>query len=77
MSFLLKKIFFNFAFNLSLFCILILGIQNSSKNEKVDFIFSETVKLPISFIIGVSFITGSITGSFLQTKFITQKSSIL
>ena len=73
MSFLLKKIFFNFAFNLSLFCILILGIQNSSKNAKVNFIFSETVKLPISFITGVSFIAGSITGCLVTKNLISKK----
>ena len=70
----LKKIFFTISFNISLFLILMIGIQNSSNSRKVNFILSETVRLPISFIIGVSFITGSITGSLLQTKSITQKS---
>tara|TARA_B000000609_G_C24060031_1_gene286049 strand:+ start:269 stop:424 length:156 start_codon:yes stop_codon:yes gene_type:complete len=41
------------------------SIQNSTKKEKVNLIFSETVTLPISFIIGISFIGGSITGSLL------------
>ncbi len=74
MSIFFKKIFFNLVFNFSLFCILIIGIQNSSKNERVNFIFRETINLPISFIIGVSFITGSIAGNLLTTKFIRKKS---
>ncbi len=44
------------------------GIQNSSNKGKVNLIINETVNLPISFIIGMSFISGSITGSFLTIK---------
>mgnify|MGYP001441154879 CR=1 FL=1 len=69
----LKKIFFTFTFNTSLFLILMIGIQNSSKTRKVNLILNETVRLPISFIIGVSFISGSLTGSLLTTNFINQK----
>ena len=65
MFFPIRKIIFNFIFNLSLFGILIIGIQNSSDKNKVNFLFKETVELPISFIIGSSFIFGSITGQFL------------
>tara|TARA_B100000287_G_C20391979_1_gene686061 strand:+ start:313 stop:468 length:156 start_codon:yes stop_codon:yes gene_type:complete len=46
-----------------------IGIQNSSSKNKVDLIIKETVLLPTSFIIGLSFITGSISGSLLQTYF--------
>ena len=66
MSFKLKKLLFAITYNFSLFLILMIGIQNSSKKSKVYFIKSETISLPISFIIGVSFITGSITGSILM-----------
>ena len=69
----LKKIFFIISFNISLFLILMIGIQNSSNSRKVNFILSETVRLPISFIIGVSFISGSLTGSLLTTNFTNQK----
>ena len=69
----LKKIFFTISFNISLFLILMIGIQNSSNTRKVNLILSETVSLPISFIIGVSFISGSLTGSLLTTNFINQK----
>ena len=69
MLFPLKKIFLNLTFNLSLFLLLIIGIQNSSSSRKVNLILSETVKLPISFIIGVSFLSGSVFGSLLTTNF--------
>ena len=69
----LKKLFFTFTFNLSLFLILMVGIQNSTKRSEVNLIVNETVKLPISFIIGLSFITGSITGSILTINFKDKK----
>jgi len=69
----LKKIFFTISFNISLFLMLMIGIQNSSNTRKVNLILSETVRLPISFIIGVSFISGSLTGSLITTNFINQK----
>lgn len=62
---LLKKIFFVAIFNSTLFSLLIIGIQNSSKSKKVNLLISDTVALPNSFIIGVSFISGSILGSLL------------
>ena len=61
----LRKILNALIFNTSLFLLLMIGIQNSINKRKVNFIISETVNLPISFIIGVSFIGGSITGSLL------------
>ena len=69
----LKKIFFTISFNISLFLMLMIGIQNSSNTRKVNLILSETVTLPISFIIGISFISGSLTGSLITTNFINQK----
>ena len=60
-----KKIFFSLLFNLSLFSFLIIGIQNSNQKSKVNLIINQTVELPISFIIGVSFITGSFLSSFI------------
>ena len=60
-----KKILFSITFNLSLFLILIIGIQNSSKSSRLNLIVNNTVSLPISFIVGVSFICGSIAGSVL------------
>ena len=65
MFFTLKKLLFTTIFNTSLFIVLIIGIQNSLNKKKVDFLIFETIELPISFIIGISFISGSITASFL------------
>ena len=50
-----------------------IGIQNSSKSKKVDLIMSETVSLPISFIIGVSFISGSLAGNLVLINFKNNK----
>ena len=66
MSFLIKKIFFTTIFNSCLFVLLFIGIQNSSNKSKVDFLIEETIELPISFIVGSSFILGSIIGSFIS-----------
>ena len=49
----IKKIFFLITFNVSLFLILIIGIQNSSDKLKVNLLITETIKLPVSFIIGM------------------------
>ena len=47
---------------------LMIGIQNSSKRTKVDLIFADTVSVPISFIIGISFISGSLLGTFINVN---------
>ena len=69
----LKKIIFALTFNVSLFLLLMIGIQNSSESRRVNLILKQTVKLPVAFIIGVSFISGSLTGSTLANTFINQK----
>ena len=46
-----------------------IGIQNSSKQIKINLLTRETIALPTSFIIGMSFISGSITGSLLKINF--------
>ncbi len=65
MLFLLKKVFFTITLNGALFLLLIIGIQNSSNRSTVKLIIGETIKLPISFIVGISFISGSVSGSLL------------
>ena len=70
MSFLLKKLIFLVTFNLSLFLILMIGIQNSSNKKKINLFISETVSLPVGFIVGVSFISGSLTGSIFSLNFL-------
>ena len=63
---LLKKIFFIATLNSALLFMLIVGIQNSSYKKKVNLFIGETINLPISFIIGISFITGSVAGSLIK-----------
>ena len=70
MSLILRKIIFTLSFNSCLFLFLIIGIQNSTNKSKVNFLINETVKLPISFIIGSSFIGGSLIGSIFKLNFI-------
>ena len=65
MSLLIKKLLFTAIFNSCLFLILFIGIQNSSNKSKVNFLIEETIKLPISFVVGSSFIIGSVIGSLL------------
>ena len=67
MNILSKKIFFTILFNGSLFVMLLIGIQNSSNKKKVNIFINETIELPISFIIGISFIGGTLTGSLLNS----------
>ena len=69
MSLTFKKIIFALIFNSSLFLLLMIGIQNSRNKVKINFLMNETVKLPISFIIGTSFISGSIIGSITNISF--------
>ena len=66
MFLVIKKLLFVATFNFCLFTLLIIGIQNSSKKSKVNLLIGKSVELPISFIIGSSFISGSILGSFLK-----------
>ena len=65
----IKELVRTFSFNFILFIVLIIGLQNSTVKNKVDFLINETVKLPISFIIGSSFICGSVIGSFFTINF--------
>ena len=61
----IRIIFLNLTINLILFCFMFITIQNSSERRKINFLFFETIYLPISFIVTTSFITGAITGSIL------------
>ena len=66
MSLIYKKIVLGLFFNTSLFLMLIIGIQNSSDKSKVNFLINETINLPISFIVGTSFISGTLTGTLIS-----------
>ena len=73
MSLFIKKLFYSTIFNSCLFALLFIGIQNSSNKRKVDFLIRETIELPISFVVGSSFILGSILGSFIEFNINNEK----
>ena len=73
MIFALKKFIFHATINISFFLILLIGLQNSSKKSKVNFFINETIELPIGFIIGTSFISGSLIGALIPLNFSKKK----
>ena len=73
MPYFFKKIFFVIIFNSFLFIILVTGIQNNNNKSKIDFLINKTVSLPIGFIAGTSFISGSIFGNLLTINFFKKK----
>ena len=76
MFFELKKFLFNISVNITLFFMLIIGIQNSSNKAKVNLLINDTIHLPISFIIGTSFISGSLIGGFITLNFFKSSKSL-
>ena len=76
MFFKFKKLIFNTAINLIFFFLLIIGIQNSSNKAKVNLLIDETIELPTSFIIGTSFICGSLLGGFITLNFFNPKKTL-
>ncbi len=66
MSLFIKKLFYSAILNSCLFALLFIGIQNSSNKTKVNLLLKETIELPISFVVGTSFILGSILGNFVE-----------
>ena len=76
MVLILKKLLFVITLNSALLLMLIIGIQNSSQRKKVNLIFRETIYLPISFIIGISFITGSLSGSLITSNLTRERDSV-
>ena len=73
MPYLVKKIFFVITFNSCLLIVLVTGIQNSSNKSKVDLLIDKSVSLPIGFITGASFISGSLFGNLLTINFYKKK----
>jgi len=73
MIILVKKVLFTITLNSALFFLLIVGIQNSSNKSKVKLIIGETVNLPISFIVGMSFISGSVLGNLITLNLSNKK----
>ena len=68
----MKNLVISIIFNFSLFILLLVGIQNSSNKRKVNLLINETVNLPVSFILGTSFIMGSLTGSILYENLLSK-----
>ena len=66
MNLFIKKLLYSAIFNSCLFALLFIGIQNSSNKSKVDLLINETIELPISFVVGSSFILGSLIGNFID-----------
>ena len=52
---------------------LVVGIQNNSNKSRVNLLIDESVELPISFIVGFSFISGFFIGSFMNPSYIFKK----
>ena len=69
MSSQLKK-FLHFFIKFLYDLFVVIGIQNSSKKNKVDLILDKTIALPVGFIVGISFISGSIVGSLLNINYL-------
>ena len=70
---LLRKIVFIFTLNSTLLLMLIVGLQNNSYKKKINLLMGETVSLPIGFIVGISFITGSLMGSLITNNLSSPK----
>ena len=59
--------FYSLFFNLALFIVLLIGIQNNHEKKSIDFIVLQTVNLPIGFIVGSSLIFGSFFGKIFYS----------
>ena len=59
----IKQLFLSTSINTLLFLFLIIGIQNSANKSRINLFSKKTIELPISFIVGTSFICGSLLGS--------------
>ena len=64
----IKKLILSSLTNLFLFVVMIIGIQNSGQKASFNFVFIKTIQLPISFIIGSSFLTGTFIGSLIPIR---------
>ena len=56
---------YSFLVNIFLLFFLLFAIQNSQEKKVAKIFNKETIELPISFVLGTSFIAGSLTGSFI------------
>ena len=62
--------------NIFLLFFLLFAIQNSQEKKVAKIFNKETIELPISFVLGTSFIAGSLTGSFIFSILIFKNKDI-
>ena len=67
MFYKLQKVATSILINSFLLIALIVTIQNSNNKSNVNLFGFETIQLPVSFITGVSFISGTFLGSLLPS----------
>ena len=60
-----KLLIISFFINFLILSLIYLGIQNSNTKKPVHFLSFKSVELPVGFLLGLSFIVGSTTGSTL------------
>ncbi len=53
--------------NIFLLFFLLFAIQNSQKKSVIKIFDKETIELPMSFIIGTSFVTGSLSANLIYS----------
>ena len=53
--------------NIFLLFFLLFAIQNSQKKSVIKIFDKETIELPISFILGTSFVAGSLSGNLIYS----------
>ena len=56
---------YSFLINIFLLFFLLFAIQNSQEKKVTKIFNRETIELPISFILGTSFVAGSLSGGFI------------
>ena len=59
--------FYSVCFNLALFTVLMIGIQNNHEKRSINFLIFKTIDLPIGFITGSSLILGSLSGNIFYS----------
>jgi len=67
---------YSFLVNIFLLFFLLFAIQNSQEKKVAKIFNKETIELPISFVLGTSFIAGSLTGSFIFSILIFKNKDI-
>ena len=65
-KFIISNLFSLFV-NIFLLSFLLFAIQNNHEKKKVKVLEMESIELPISFILGSSFIAGSFSGNLMFT----------